>query len=359
MYINKAQFPLWHPIDFSKGNPNEGYASFLKTLDSTGGSALQRQDLDANLYIDFVNEFPFLDLLEKVPANGLVHAWDLKTGFPDALSMTETGSVQDVTSAYGRFTQPISQFGLRVGATLKNQLAVRAGGMNWSPEQEEIKGGLSGFGHGIQAAIFRKQSTDTATTAATGANGQYDANGFNGLRYVLNNVAPSANSVIVDGTAALAEGVFPLTQAIRQIVDSIVDAGGRADTLAVIGSSNGITRLQNEQLQALRFVNQTEVMPGVKVMAVMAGDRAVPVLRIPGDSIGTYIPADGHTYADLYVVDMSTLKWAYLGGPTPTVVEIPFGYNGKLQSDYIIYQFGALVGFQPKRLGRVQLKIAP
>jgi len=46
-----------------------------KVLDTTGGAALQRQDLDPILYTIFVKVFPAYERFRKIPANGLVHAW--------------------------------------------------------------------------------------------------------------------------------------------------------------------------------------------------------------------------------------------------------------------------------------------
>jgi len=46
-----------------------------KVLDTTGGAALVRQDLEPILWTIYIKAFPAFQKFPKVPANGVVHAW--------------------------------------------------------------------------------------------------------------------------------------------------------------------------------------------------------------------------------------------------------------------------------------------
>jgi hypothetical protein len=50
-----------------------------KALDTSGGAALIRQDLEPLLYELYIREFPAWDRFSKEPANGLVHAYNRAT----------------------------------------------------------------------------------------------------------------------------------------------------------------------------------------------------------------------------------------------------------------------------------------
>jgi len=69
-----------------------------KALDTTGGSALIRQDLEPLLYELFIRDFPAWDRFPKEPANGLVHAYNRMPSYGDAQFMPELGTVTDDTA---------------------------------------------------------------------------------------------------------------------------------------------------------------------------------------------------------------------------------------------------------------------
>jgi len=369
--VGQENYPLWRPVDLEK-SPNQYAANpymtrgiqrvrqmlgidIAKAADSTVLSPLIRQDLDPTIYKLFVKRFPLFDLIEKIPANGLVHAFNQKTGFGDALFQTELGTVTDDASTYVRATQNIAVLATRRGVSLKAMFAVGAGGMGYDPESEEIEGGLQALRHKTQVAMCRMQNTNAAANTATAPDGLYDSNAFNGMRYVLNNTAPAANTFQVDETAA--PSGTPVTIALRKAANAIMDVGGNPDL--VLGSVTALEYLEAEQIAQVRFTNQSgvEIIPGVRVKEISAGDSLLPLLRVPGDSMGSYIVTGPKTMIDLMVLDTSAIKWAYLGGATPTVLEIPIATDGKLQQLYIPFLMGGLVQAAPLWMARVQIRI--
>ena len=352
---------LWKPVDLEK-RPNDyqscaiamGMIAKAGPADSGVLAPAIRQDLDPKIYDVFVKKFPFWDMLEKIPSNGLVHAYNQKTAFGAALFQTETGTVTDDASTYNRATANIAVLATRRGVTLKAQYAVRQGGAPYDAEAEEIEGGLVAMAYTAQRAIFRYQDSDSTSTTATANNGNYDANAFNGLRYILANQSPAGNTIAVaTGTGT---NPTPVTGALKSAVDAIIDAGGNPSL--IVGASQGARLLEDEQLQFVRYQGQgTEVVPGLHVKEVDAGYATLPLLRVPGDAVGTYV-ANGHTYSDLFVLDMDVVKWAYLGGATPTILEIPIGTDSKLQKLFIPFMMGGLVVTVPAFIARVSVQIA-
>src|ERR1017187_3562524 len=233
---------LWKPVDLEK-RPNHysqediakamGFVTKAGPADSGVLAPAIRQDLDPKIYDVFVKKFPFWDMLEKIPSNGLVHAYNQKTAFGAALFQTETGTVTDDASTYNRATANIAVLATRRGVTLKAQYAVRQGGAPYDAEAEEIEGGLVAMAYTAQRAIFRYQDSNSGATTATAGDGKYDANAFNGLRYILNNQSPSANTITVaTGTGT---NPTPVTGALKQAVDAIIDAGGNPSL--IVGAS--------------------------------------------------------------------------------------------------------------------------
>lgn len=372
-------YPHWKPIDFEKtaydwgalggkerkalvaGIADEG---IRKAVDSVAVGPLIRQDLDPMIYEIYVKNFPAFDTIEKVEANGLVHAWNQETAYtalggPGTSGSTfipELGTVQDDASVYNRLTANIAVNAARRGISLKAKFAVRAGGMGYDPAVREIEGGIRNIAHTSQIGIFRLQEALVGSTTAADPNGLYDANAFNGLRYYLQNIAPAGNTIPVDITASwpsqttqlIADGLDAAAVAVR-------DAGG--SPTAVWTSLTGIRNLRREQIPFERVVkaDRTEIIPGVMVPTVIAGDELLPLLGVPGDSVGFYT-ISGHNYYDMYVVDTNQLQWAWLGGPSPTVLTIPVGTDGTLRELYIPFMMGALVALAPQFLARVQVK---
>jgi hypothetical protein len=370
-------YPLWKPLDFDElaGTYSwQGFAERMsaearkqisalsaelaKAIDTIGTGPLIRQDLDPTVYELFVKKFPLWDMIQKIPSNGEVHAYNTATGYGDAQFITESGSVTDDQTTYARQYANIAVLATRRGITLKALNSVRAGGVAYDPETREIEGGIRALTHRAQCAMFRYQDVVSGSTTTTDPNGIYNANAFNGLRWFLQNVSPAGNTISIDTTSG--GGYTTASQAVstgvRKAANAVIDQGG-APT-ALLCSVSFREAIVEEMVPLMRITNNDiEVIPGMRVPKIVAGDSELPIIAVPGDSIGTIVTG-GHTYQDGYVVDMDQLAWAYLGGPGPTVLEIPVGVDGTLRKLYIPYMMGGLVQFAALFESRVQIKTA-
>lgn len=310
-----------------------------KVLDTTGGSALQRVDLDPILYTIFVKVFPAYERFRKIPANGLIHSWNQITAYGDAQFMTELGTVTDDNATYVRQNTNIAQLATRRGVTFREQLAVPAGGMNWNPQQIEIQQGLTAMAHKMQKTIFQGQASNSGGTASNEL-GLYDANGFTGLRSILNtssavNFSPYLTTSPDSFAAGIGNAIIPIT-----------DAGGSVPNVIYMRATEA-QQLSNQQLSLQRVVDRVEFIPGVTVPGIATSVGVVPYIGVPGDSIGTYTATtfSNKTVADVYVLDDTTIGLPYLGSPGPSVLEIPPGVSGQLTRLFIIYLFNGLAVF--------------
>jgi hypothetical protein len=316
--------------------------NLTKALDTGGATALIRQDLEPILYELYVREFPAWERFSKEPANGLVHAYNQITNFGDAQFMTELGTVTDDQTTYVRKTTPVSVIATRRGTSLRSQYAVRAGGMSWNPEQLELQGGLRAIAHRMQKTIFQGQATNSGGIAA-GELGLYDVNAFDGLRSILNqatvkNCNPQAS---------------PTTEDMREFLDrateEIVNAGGSANAIYCRPTEKITFDLQQDK--NVRYQGTfTNVVPGVMTNAVNTIVGPLPLIVIPGDSIGHYntLSADGsfnggEDVADMYILDEATVSMPYLGSEGVTVLDIPIGISGQLTHLYIMFGMWGLV----------------
>lgn len=305
-------------------------------LDTTGGGALIRQDLEPILYTQFVKAFPAYDRLPKVPANGAVHAWRQVTSYGDAAFMPELGTVTDDSSTYVPQTTNIAIQNTRRGVSFKEQFAVQAGGMGWNPQELEIQNGLIAMAHKTQKTIFQGQASNSGGTSSNEL-GEYDPNGFTGLRSILN-IASAINF-----EPYLTSNPNSFNIAIGEAATTITDAVGVPPTVIFARASEG-QQFANAQLTIQRTVDRVEFTPGVMVPGVVTNQGVLPLFTVPGDSIGTYTTSNtdapfsgGETVADLYVLNERTIALPYLGAPGPTVIEIPPGVSGQLTRMFIIY----------------------
>lgn len=310
----------------------------LKALDTSGGAALIRQDLDPMLQTLFITQFPAWGRITKVPANGLVHAWDQITAYGSSGSsfISELGTVVDKTGTYARQTTNIAVYGQRRGVSFKQQLAVAAGGMNWDSARLEIQNGLTQMAHDLQKTVFQGNATNSGGTASDEL-GLYDANAFTGLRYWFNNSVTSATAA-VNFSPYLTSSPENFVTAFNQGITNVADQVGIVPNVAYMRYSE-LGQLSNQQLSIQRTVDETEFVPGVQVPAVMTSAGKIPLLAIPGDAIGTYAAStfSGKTVADIYLMNDQHLQIPYLGTPGPSVIEIPPGVSGQLSRLYIVW----------------------
>ncbi len=326
----------------------EGDPTLRKALDTSGGAALIRQDLEPLLYELYIRQFPAWDRFQKEPANGLVHAYNRSTSFGDAQFMTELGTVTDDTAVYERATTPISVIATRRGVSLKNQYATLQGGAGFNPEQLELQAGLRAIAHKMQKTIFQGNSTVSSGTAST-EDGQYDANSFDGLRKILN----TADAEDVDPTAATPEN---LREAINTASITTMQNSGNVSIAYLAPEVKG--QIDVQQDANVRYMNNfTEVNVGVTVNTLNTVFGATPLFVVPGDSIGSYTRS-AITVSDIYLLDEGSISIPYLGSDGPTVLDIPMGVSGQLTHLFIIFGMWGLAVKAPTFSNKVRVKQA-
>jgi hypothetical protein len=323
-------------------NPN-----IAKLLDSTGGTALIRQDLEPILYALFVKKFPFFDRIRKEPANGLVHAFNQQSAYGDAVFQTETGTVTDDVNTYARQTTNVAVLATRRGITLKSQFAITQGG---APGQQglstELEGGVTAIAHKLQKTLFQGNADTTSGAGAATELGAYDANGFNGLRKLLGAAAGSAQ-IANKGTAAY-------LATINNNVADILSAGGNPS--AILVNPADYAGLVNEVTNLVRYnaPSQVDQLAGATFGSVVTAAGSLPLLAVPGDAIGAYA-ISGTSYRDMYVVDEAGWSMPYLGSDSITTLEIPIGVNGALTRLYIMYVMQGFANKAPQFQAKIRV----
>jgi len=326
-----------------------------KALDTGGAAALIRQDLEPVLYELYIRQFPAFDRFRKEPANGLTHTFQQITNYGGAEFMGELGTVVDDKSTYHRETTNVAIIATRRGVSLKSQYAITAGGMAFNAEQLELQGGLRAMSLKMQQTLFGGNGTDSGGTAANEL-GLYDANGFTGLRSILN--------------TARAKDVDPATQPdttgyIRRAVDAaateIMQAGGPVPSIAWTNPWD-MNTFNEQQDSKTRIVvpNQVQIGVGVTAREVNTVAGPVPFGIVPGDSISAYTASAG-TYTgasvrDIYLLDEATISMPYLGTDGPTVLDIPIGISGQLTHMFIIFGMWGLAVKAPQFSNKVRVK---
>jgi hypothetical protein len=326
-------------------NPN-----ISKLLDSSGGAALIRQDLEPILYSLFVKRFPMFDRLRKEPANGLVHAFNQQTAYGDAVFQTETGTVTDDNNTYARQTTNVAVLATRRGITLKQQFALTGGGSPFNGLSAELAGGVTAIAHKLQKQVFQGNATVTSGAGATAELGAYDANGFDGLRKLLGSAA-GQGIIATKGTAAY-------LATINSAVASVLDNGGNPS--AIVCSPTDYAGLVNELTSLVRYnAPASDEVAGATFGQVVTAAGALPILAVAGDAIGSYTVTSPTTanYRDMYIIDEDTWSMPYLGADSITTLEIPVGVNGALSKLYIMYVMFGLANKAPQFNAKVRVTV--
>jgi hypothetical protein len=95
---------------------------------------------------------------------------------------------------------------------------------------------------------------------------------------------------------------------------------------------------------------------GLTLGTVVTAAGELPLLPVPGDSIGTYtISSQGHR--DMYVVDEDSWSMPYLGSDSITTLEIPIGVAGSLSRLYIMYVMFGLANKAPQFNGKIRVNV--
>jgi hypothetical protein len=276
-----------------------------------------------------VRVFPAFDRIPKEPANGLVHTYTQQTGYGEAQFMSELGTVVDDRGDYVRQTTNIAIIATRRGVTLKHQYSALQSGSGFNPEELEMRSALLAVSAKMQKTIFQgnANATESGGTASDEA-GEYDPDGFTGLRQILN----TARAKDVNPFASTPED---MRAAYERASIEIMDLGGFATAIFSRATDKGTFDLQQDK--NVRYMdNLVDVAVGVRTQAVNTVFGPLPLISVPGNSIGTYTDG-GNTVADSYILDENTISLPYLGTPGPQVIEIPMGVGGQLIRQFIVF----------------------
>jgi hypothetical protein len=115
----------------------------------------------------------------------------------------------------------------------------------------------------------------------------------------------------------------------------------------------------NELTSLVRFnaPSQQGQVAGATFASVATANGVLPLLAVPGDSIGSYTLSSVN-YRDMYVVDEDTWSMPYLGTDSITTLEIPIGVNGALTRLYIMYVMFGLGAKAPQFNGKIRVVTA-
>jgi hypothetical protein len=340
-------------VTYNPAIPNQVRKGILDSTSGTTGNVLIRQDLEAPLYVLFVKEFPWFDRVDKGPSNGLVHAADQIIA-PDSNSLgqsviTELGAVTYNSSNYQRATFPIAVFGQGRGVSLKEIAAVRQGGAPYDPVRQELADGIIRLSTDVQYYMFQGNASNSSGTSSSEA-GNYNANGFDGLRGPLGSVGTfSGNNAI-----QLDVSTLNITQSIRTVAARAANNGGRPS--AVILSINSKQALDIENDNNKRYNDDTvEIIPGVRVNQIQYANGDLAVIPVPGNTIGTYSrTSDNALVEDIYVLDESTIHLRWLYSENFTTIQIPTGVDGVLSDRWIVFGMFGLEQAGPLYCGKVR-----
>lgn len=366
----ERKYKLWKPIARSlprnhsvSGAYERNIANLAtKAADSGTTSPIVPQPLSPTVIPVFVSEFPLFDMVEKTPSNGLSHTYQQQTAFSQSTAphtISESGTVSDDSNTYLRKTTNIAVFAVRRGISLKGQYAgANAGAPADDLMGRELKGGLQTIARDAQNESLRYQeSVNPVTYPGNDPNGDFDANGFNGLRFIANNYMPASQTFAADIRTPWTDQ--RVLKAVRNATNAVYDQGGKIDLL--IATTRGSEALFEDQTSLTRIYvgeKRAEVVPGFSVRLIDTDQGEIPVMVVPGNAIGSYTTNGTNEFVDMFGVWTEVMEMPYLGNPEPSVLRIPTGTDGTLRELAIPFAMYGLAYMAPQYMFRVQLQTA-
>lgn len=341
----------------SKGGFGQNSEAVMKDLDVTSGAVLIRTDLEPLMHEAYLREFPAAEQIGTIPSNGLVHTYDVRTAIPEASTLNAIGDFSGAFSNSTYVRQASSNIAIiasPVGIALKLALAVQQSGMTsfnlQGNENLEVMGGITSIARKEQTLLLQGNKT-VAAKGLDDEEGLTDANGFDGLRLILKDAAYS----ITKG------GGESYRKVLRRAAAQIRNAGGSARNIIAI-CSEGVEIAIDEELEEFYRITNTRPQGGVDTNLSgngfnLGSKHLSQIVSVPSDAqgkgMGYYSLDAGATFLeDVDVVDTTGMKFAYLGSPSVTILELPMGYNNKLSRVFVPFKMSGLVvhvaGFQRK-----------
>lgn len=333
----------------SAGHFDRATSKILDTYSSNQGGALIRTDLEPILYEAYLRRFPFVDAVRTIPANGLVHTYDVRSAPGTAANIAEVGdltSVDTQSTIERKANANIAVIATKRGISLKLQFAVAQSGMNFpitGGDNLEVVGGVTAIANKNQYNLLQGNfSTNTKTL--DDEEGLTDANGYDGLRTLLKGAGTSSTK----GASDKYRDVF------NKAIASMANAGAEINDLRLVMSYGARYGFDAEFIDFLRILN---TVPAGGFPTNLAANGFVGIndflnrlIVVPSGAqaagIG-YYTYSGSVVEDVYIIDPNQVALAYLGGPAPVVLELPMGYNNTLSSVYIVFLMNGLVLYIP------------
>lgn len=358
----------------SSGRMMDGRVNPLVTKDVLGtiGGAQPvtiRTDIVPHLINMFVDRFPFFDTIEKVPANGLSHTWDLITDYDP----TDASFVDDFTAATpgkSSYAQQATLIAISLaerGSTFRMRLAEQQSGMRYDGKdasQREVANGVLALAHLHQKASFQGEK---ATAGKTGLDeyGTYYPFGYDGFRGILGNPGNAFATYYPGGEVPIAidQGVSTVQASIEAIGQAVTDAGGSLNDYTAWMNYRAYSKISAEAGNLLRInagPSATSTAYGVSIDYLLMGNTEVGIKLVPGDSVGNYVPATG-AYAgtagctDIDFINSNEVQMACLGPDAPFVIEIPMGVDGTLTSRFLVAFLASLIVMAPAKQAKLRI----
>ncbi|MBI3654060.1 MAG: hypothetical protein HY231_23770 [Acidobacteria bacterium] len=321
-----------------------------KALDASSGSVLIRTDIEPVLYEVFLRRFPAAEVIRRIPANGIVHTYNRRTATGAAVTISDLGDMSGsvVNSTLGQSQNShIATIISPRAIGLKLQYAVQQSGMNFGIEGNsnlELVAAMYAIANKLQTLVLQGNSS-TGSKTLDDEDGLTDANGFDGLRTLLKGGSTSINKATSDA----------FVDTINKAVGQIMNAGGDVNNLLVFMSIAVRFALNLELQQFMRVTNKTPsggFDTGLSANGIVTlGEWLTKIMNIPSasQSVGMgYYTYSSVVTEDIDVIDPMTLALAYLGSPTPVVLELPIGFNHQLSNVYYPFLMNGLVFYTPE-----------
>ena len=317
-----------------------------RALDTTSGAPLIRTDIEPFLYEAYLREFPAAERFARVPANGLVHTYEVRTAIPDGSTTDDIGDFSGAfsNSTYVRAASTrIAIIVSPVAIGLKLALAVQQSGMvNFNlqgNENLEVMGAMKGIARKKQTLILQGNSS-TAAKTLDDEEGLYNANDHDGLRQLLK-----------DGTTSLTKDAGDsYRRTLRRVAAQIRNAGGSARNIIAL-CSEGVEIVIDEELEEFYRITNSRPDGGVDANLSANGIRLgskylSEIVTVPADAQNRgmgYYTFGGNVVEDIDVLDTTGVKIPYLGSPTPTILELPMGFDLKLARTFVPFEMSGLM----------------
>jgi len=338
--------------EVEKGAFGQQNALMKAALDSSGGAALIRTDLEPMLHEIFLRVFPGLEAIPKIPSNGLLHSFVQQTAPGTAAFVSEVGSLSatESTGTYGVATSTnIAVMASQRTVGLKMQYASRQSGMNFNlggSQNTEVTSALRAIAKLAQTAIFQgNQNSGASGGTLDDEVGLYNANSLTGLRQQLTSGSYSITKTGGDTYIGI----------LRRAVGQLLNAGADLASVIMFLSVGAQNAIDSELEQFYTVPKGTETgqphttnfgAAGLRMLQnIIANSKIVPA-GAQADGIG-YYTLSSVVKEDIYVMDPEGIKIPYLGSPTPVVLELPLGSNNILGNIFIPFWMAGLAVYAP------------